>query len=448
MGKRNRQRRAEKQRRQARKQRNSSGPAWSNWQAELDGLIDLAGRAAAQGDEDLDHYVAALVTSAQVVGKKALGVRVGEAISVMMEAALEGGWQPVEVARVVARGRTGDHREVAVTALADTLSPWLERWALDGRTLPEPWGTQIDTLGISRWWGPGADWLEPLALRKGMPWEQALAIAIDVFGLLLTLPCIEPLISPPSQWTSRAAQVGGLDPDDPVLEKVRALLAKAESTAFQAEAEALTAKAQELMARHAIDDAVTHAKAEVGAERPSARRLPVDDPYAEAKSHLLHVVADANSVPSVWHERFAMMTIVGFPADLDAVELLFTSLLVQATKAMLAKGSVTDGAGRSRTRSFRQSFLLAFAHRIHERLVMAATVARRQAEKDLGESLLPVLADRSHMVDEKLDAMFPHLVSKRGPSITNEAGWRAGRIAAELATLGPEQLTLLEHAQR
>ena len=40
--------------------------------------------------------------------------------------------------------------------------------------------------------------------------------------------------------------------------KVRALLAKAESTTFEAEAEALFAKAHQLMVRNAIDEAVLH----------------------------------------------------------------------------------------------------------------------------------------------------------------------------------------------
>ncbi|MDP9441581.1 MAG: DUF2786 domain-containing protein, partial [Actinomycetota bacterium] len=44
--------------------------------------------------------------------------------------------------------------------------------------------------------------------------------------------------------------------DDRILSRVRALLAKAESTEFAPEAEAFTEKAQELMARYAIDDPV------------------------------------------------------------------------------------------------------------------------------------------------------------------------------------------------
>src|SRR5438045_2689314 len=44
--------------------------------------------------------------------------------------------------------------------------------------------------------------------------------------------------------------------DDRMLAKVRALLAKAESTEFTDEADALTAKAQELMTRYSIDRAL------------------------------------------------------------------------------------------------------------------------------------------------------------------------------------------------
>ena len=38
--------------------------------------------------------------------------------------------------------------------------------------------------------------------------------------------------------------------------------------------------------------------------------------------------------------------------------------------------------------------------------------------------------------------IFPRLRTMPGPAVTNEAGWIAGRTAAELATLGPEQAIL------
>ena len=77
------------------------------------------------------------------------------------------------------------------------------------------------------------------------------------------------------------------------------------------------------------------------------------------------------------------MTVVGFPADLNAVELLFTSLLVQANTAMLRAGGKKDEFGRSRTRAFRQSFLVSYAIRIGERLEEATAHATAEAVDEL-----------------------------------------------------------------
>jgi hypothetical protein len=74
-----------------------------------------------------------------------------------------------------------------------------------------------------------------------------------------------------------------------------------------------------------------------------------------------------------------MSKVVGFQADLDAVELLFTSLLVQANAAMLQAGAKRDAYGQSRTRAFHQSFLIAYATRIGERLSQATEHAEQQA---------------------------------------------------------------------
>jgi hypothetical protein len=60
-------------------------------------------------------------------------------------------------------------------------------------------------------------------------------------------------------------------------------------------------------------------------EEPSGRRIPVDSPYEEPKGALLNVIALANRCRGVWSKDVGLMTVIGFPADLDAVELLFTS---------------------------------------------------------------------------------------------------------------------------
>ncbi|MGH8984416.1 MAG: DUF2786 domain-containing protein [Acidimicrobiia bacterium] len=218
-----------------------------------------------------------------------------------------------------------------------------------------------------------------------------------------------------------------------MLARVRALLAKAESTTFPAEAEALSAKAQELMTRYSLDRAVV--ASEQGDDAAPVRRgIAVEAPYADTKALLLSEVASANRCRTVWNREACVCTVVGFEADIEATELLFTSLLVQAGTAMRASGPVRDSAGRSRTRSFRRSFLLGFATRIGERLREATTATTEQAEADHGVSLLPVLAGRSAQVDDAFGAAFPDLVS-RSLGATSGSGYFAGRLAADQASV-------------
>ncbi len=83
--------------------------------------------------------------------------------------------------------------------------------------------------------------------------------------------------------------------DGKVLARIRALLAKAESTTFEEEAHAFTAKAQELMTRHAIDVAMLGASAGSDAAISTEHRMiRIEQPYADPKISLLGAVARAN----------------------------------------------------------------------------------------------------------------------------------------------------------
>jgi hypothetical protein len=239
-----------------------------------------------------------------------------------------------------------------------------------------------------------------------------------------------------------------------MLSRIRSLLAKAESTEFPEEAEALSARAQELMAKYSIDHALLAARAG-NKEQPGGRRIAVDNPYEGPKVTLLNTVAEANRCRAVWSKDVGLVTVVGFPADLDAVELLFTSLLVQANAAMIRAGGKKDEFGRSRTRSFRQSFLISYAIRIGERLAEAAghaeqeAVARQRAARreatgedtaidagSAGTDLVPFLAARRVAVDDTVDELFgSRLTTGRAVRATDAEGWVSGRAAADLATL-------------
>ena len=259
--------------------------------------------------------------------------------------------------------------------------------------------------------------LEPLERRRRV------LVAVAALAFLFDLPRLPDLLEP----ARRTA-----DPEQArMLEKVRALLAKAESTEYDEEAQALTAKAQELMARHAIDEAMVDAGSRVSLEA-KMDRIGVDNPYAGPKALLLQHIAAENRCRAMWDEAFGFSTVFGSEGDLRVVDLLYTSLLVQAVASMRRSGADVDAAGRSRTRSFRQSFLVAFAARIAERLREANHAAQARAIEEVGPSFLPVLVSRADAADRACDEMFPGSTAK-GVSSWNAAGHRAGRAAADIA---------------
>lgn len=218
-----------------------------------------------------------------------------------------------------------------------------------------------------------------------------------------------------------------------VLSKVRALLAKAEATNFEAEAEAFTAKAQELIARHRIDRALLHADSDAG-RGPTSRRIDVAKPYADAKVVLLSRVANANECRAVWLSDAGYSQLFGAADDLDAVEELYTSLLVQATAALQRIGPKQDAFGRSRTRAFRRAFLMAFAIRIGQRLrdTVDATVDAVSAQTST--AIVPLLAARGDAAEAAARAEFPFVRSMR-PTVSDGEGVHAGRRFADQADL-------------
>lgn len=327
----------------------------------------------------------------------------------------ERGWGPRDVTEVVRRRLPAGRVVLAIDVLGAAAA---RRPRGDGAT-----DADLADLGGAP---PARD--EPLVAQwssvRGLEPDDALAAGVALVGLMRSLPALP--------WLGEEARAPeGVDAR--VLARVRALLAKAESTEYPEEAEALSAKAQELMGRHALEQALVTGPGDTG-PRAAARRLWLDPPYASAKSSLVHQVAGANRCRAVSLAALDMVTVVGHASDLATVELLVTSLLVQADRAMLA--AEDEGVPQRRRRSFRHAFLLAYATRIGERLTAAAHEAQAHARAELGEGLLPVLAARAEVVERTVGELFPRLTRRRF-SVGNGAGWAAGRAAADAASLTP-----------
>lgn len=362
----------------------------------------------------------------------------------------ENGWQPADVVRAVRRELRVRHSRLAV----DLIAAEARRYAVAG--LDRRWAGQLTELEARPWWGSDEEWLPGIAAREKLNLLGTATCLLEVLRLLSWLPGLERICPPPNASASasaaRPAAPGGAGPR--MLGRIRALLAKAESTEFPEEAEALTAKAQQLMAEHSIGEALLAAR---GGRRdiPAGIRLGVDNPYEQPKAVLLDVVACANRCRTVWSKNLGFATVIGFEADLDAVELLYTSLLVQANAALTAEGGRRLAGGGSRTRSFRQSFLLSYASRIGERLTKAtsqATDAAAATDAMAADTkatpgatgLLPVLAARQEEVEEETERMFPHLTHARSARVSDWEGWTSGRAAADRASLCTESGALAD----
>jgi hypothetical protein len=345
------------------------------------------------------------------------------------------GWQPVDVVRAARRGCGARPAQIVVDVIAAQMRGYA------AATVDERWEAQLRDLGAEVWWTRDDEYLSALGEREGLTRAELIRCFLQVLHVFNTCPEIQVLCPPPGRarrGSLGVAAASGRAADPRQLERVRALLAKAESTSFAAEAETYTAKAQELMARYSIDYALLSV-GEGTRDEPVGRRIGVENPYEAAKVLLLDAVAGANRCRAIWSSSFGFVTVLGFAADIDAVELLFTSLLVQATAAMMRAGSRRDAHGRSTTRSFRQSFLTAYAHRIGERLATATEQATEQASRELAgqpgaDRLLPILASRDGAVGALADELFPALVG-RTVAVTNRDGWASGRAAADQAHL-------------
>ncbi|MFI1988347.1 DUF2786 domain-containing protein [Actinoplanes sp. NPDC020271] len=309
-----------------------------------------------------------------------------------------GGWQPVELHRAIAR--RGD--------------------PIQGRLVAEAATTfMIGREPVDDGWRAQAVQLQGSSEQRRRDRIAVLDASLGLLPELRRLPAVEILIPPPGTPATTVHHHA----DRRLLDRVRALLAKAEATDFPAEAESYSAKAQELITRYRIEE-VTAPTAGVTA---FARRIGVDHPYENEKAGLLDAVARANGCRTVWSPELGFSTIFGFDADIDAVELLHTSLLVQANRAMTRD---EPAKGKARVKAFRRSFLVAYGIRIGERL-REVTVREFSGHSDL----LPVLRSRDVEVRAVMDKVFPHTVRTRASRVDSLEGWDSGRAAADEAVL-------------
>lgn len=231
-----------------------------------------------------------------------------------------------------------------------------------------------------------------------------------------------------------------------ILDRIRALLAKAESTTHDGEREVYLAKAIELIAKYGIDEALLAAKADTR-QIPGHRRITIDGAYSKEKASLLGWLVEAFGGQAVLHNRgrkAVAVTLIGFEADLERTELLYTSLLLQAMRQLAQVRPEADpwaweGPSRQSVAAFRRSWFVGFASRVTTRVRAAEKGAVQEATRTEGTSTALVLVDRKAQVEQYKVELFPKLGKPRTHKVDPHA-YRQGTQAGDRADIGGKRV--------
>ena len=234
---------------------------------------------------------------------------------------------------------------------------------------------------------------------------------------------------------------------DPLLAKVRKLLAKAEdAAATPAEAETYNAKATALMAAYGIDRALL-AATDPDSDVVGDRVVVLDAPYARDKATLLGALAHELRCRSVLRTRYPdgvkelSLHLFGYDSDLLRTDVLFTSLLVQATVGMVGAPAPPGESVAAFRRSWLAGFTRAVVTRVGDAERKAAGEAgREEAAHRSPTSVALVLADRAAVVEDALAGRYPRLGSAR-PRTLSGSGMAEGWAAGQRADIGGGRLT-------
>jgi hypothetical protein len=229
--------------------------------------------------------------------------------------------------------------------------------------------------------------------------------------------------------------------DDTLVERVRKLLDKAESTDNAYEAEAFSAKAADLIARHRIDPARLDERAGPGDDL-SIRQIAVGrGAYVRGRLNLLGCVAENHDVRMVFKSSptGSVAILAGRTSDLDLVEVLYASLHTQVAAQM---AGLRRGTGAATQRE-RRSFLFGFADRIGEILEESRTRAEAAAQSSShgGAAMALVVRERREEVDEFATESWGRVRSASRPARVAPDGYGRGSDAAEHADVGRVRLS-------
>lgn len=226
------------------------------------------------------------------------------------------------------------------------------------------------------------------------------------------------------------------------IDRVRALIAKAESSAFPAEADLFMAKAQQIIDEQFIDEAAIRRQppGSVGHEE-----IPMSGSYSRERAQIWHAVTQANrcqllTLSGYRSNKVQAMTLVGRTNDRHVVRLLAGSLELQGMRRL---SELDTSRSHESAVVQRRSFLRGFANEVAQRL----EASRRQTVQsavNIGrsrESVEQALVLATDAVERYVDDTFELGQQRRSQNRIDGAAYSRGRRAGASADVGATGLS-------
>lgn len=216
------------------------------------------------------------------------------------------------------------------------------------------------------------------------------------------------------------------------LAKARALLAKAEATQFEAEANTYNARAMEILVKYGIDVAEAYAE-DNGSDTVINLYIDIAMPYAKEKIGLLDAVAKlmASKLVLITKRAPHRVHLFGFESDIERVQMMYTSLLIQAFRLLDEEIRLNGIPPYDRRGAYQRAWLAGYTSRVYRRL-KAILDRANNAVVSTGTDL--VLRDRALAVKEQFEQAHPSVKVKT--RTLRGSGYHDGFAAGARADLG------------
>lgn len=224
-----------------------------------------------------------------------------------------------------------------------------------------------------------------------------------------------------------------------IVDRIRALMAKAESSQFPGEAESFMAKAQQLIDKYCIDQAQLQHEEH---EQIGHQVVKLKDPYSKERSMIWAAVARANRCEIVTHmfqgsSKTNQISLVGRSTDRELVAVIAHSLENQALSQM-KRIDLT----RSRLSPVvqKRSFLRGFAAQVQTRLASIRQEHKTKAFDWAKPSAGNALELAHGEIQRYLDHEFNLSPQRKRTARVDPAAFGVGRRAGASADVGAKRI--------